>query len=217
MIFITYNTVSAFLCFLAALIFLVKDKDPAWRLLILFLLASCAAEVLGVYMRRVMHTNLAVYNIYLLVECGFTSYFYYHLYNNYKHKLRWLLIWLGAFSVMYITELMLNHFSDFASVSATVMSVVFVLASLLYYFLKLQDDRFEPLLTSAPFWWVSGALFFYFGSTACNLFFDFLKEHDYSGYSRSVRYSVFILLNIILYTCWLFSFICRYRQRKLST
>lgn len=182
--------------------------------MILFLLASFGAEVIGILMRHLFRRNMEVYTVYVLIEGGFTSYFFYHLYNNYPNKLKWLLIWLGFFLAMYITELWLSGFSDFVSVTATVMSVVFVLASLLYYFLKLQDEHFEPLLTSAPFWWVTGALFFYFGSTACNLFFDYLKTNEVTAYSRSVRYVVFVALNIILYTCWSYSFICRYRQRK---
>ena len=40
---------------------------------------------------------------------------------------------------MYLTELSLNHFAAFADVTVTVMSVVFVLAALLYYYLKLRD------------------------------------------------------------------------------
>ncbi|MBD1393346.1 hypothetical protein [Mucilaginibacter glaciei] len=217
MLYITYNTASAFICFLMALVFLFNDKDAAWRLMILFLLASLATEVLGIFMRHAVHSNLGVYNIYVVIECGFTSFFFYHLYGNYSGKLKWLLAWLAFFLVMYIAELLYNNFADFVFISATIMSVVFVLASLLYYFLKMQDDHFEPLLSSGPFWWVSGALFFYFGSTACNLFFDYLKDHDTAIYSRSVRYVVFVALNIVLYTCWSYSFICRYRQQRSSS
>jgi hypothetical protein len=214
MIFFTANTVSELVCFLGALIFLYKDKDPVWRLMILFLMATCVTEFTGVYLRNKHISNLAIYNVYLIIECGFTSYFFYHLYKNYAHKLKWLVVWLVFFGAMYITEMLIIHFNDFAAVSAVVMSVVFVLASLLYYYSKLRDEQFEPLLLSAAFWWVSGALVFYFGSTACNLFFNFLKEYEYSSIGRSTRYIIFIILNILLYSFWLFSFICRYLQRK---
>lgn len=217
MIFITVNTVTELVCFFGALIFLYNDKDPAWRLMILFLLATCVTELTGVYLRKAHVSNLQVYNVYLLIECGFTSYFFYHLYKNYKHKLKWLLIWLCLFSAIYITEMFIIHLKYFASVSAVVMSVVFVLASLLYYYSKLKDEQFEPLLFSAAFWWVSGALVFYFGSTACNLFFNFLTEYEYSSIGRSTRYVIFIILNLLLYSFWLFSFICRYRQRTSSS
>jgi len=86
MAFITINTVSEFVCFLGALIFLYKDKDPAWRLMILFLLITCITELAGLYMRIVMYkANLPVYNTFLLVEGSFTGYFFYQLYGHYQH------------------------------------------------------------------------------------------------------------------------------------
>jgi hypothetical protein len=72
------------------------------------------------------------------------------------------------------------------------MSVVFVLASLYFYYLKLKDEHFEPLMFSAPFWWVSGTLFFYFGSTACNNFLDYLPSMKAITFSRSIRYIILI-------------------------
>lgn len=169
-------------------------------------------------MRSHSISNIKLYNGFLVVECLFISYFFFNLYKDFHYKLRWLIGWLVLFFAMYIAELGYYHFdfNNFTSITATIMSVVFVLASLYYYYCKLEDESYEPLLSSASFWWVSGALFFYFGSTACNLFFDYLAEYEVGRYNKSVRYLIFNILNIILYSCWTFSFICRYRQRKFS-
>ncbi|MBL4675325.1 MAG: hypothetical protein JKY70_03840, partial [Mucilaginibacter sp.] len=184
---------------------------------ILFLLFTLITEFAGIYLRQFLHVrNYSVYNIYLLAECGFTSYFFYRLYRPYQYPVKWLYIWYGIFILIYLTELFRNNFSGFASASASVMSVVFVPASLYFYYRKLKDDHFELLIYSASFWWVNGALFFYFGSTACNIFMDYLASHESIAYNNSIRYIIYIILDIIMYACWSYAFICRYLQRKLS-
>jgi hypothetical protein len=38
-----------------------------------------------------------------------------------------------------------------------------------------------------------------------------------SGVTHSARYIVFTILNTILYSCWSYSFICRYFQRTSTS
>nr|WP_294943265.1 hypothetical protein [uncultured Mucilaginibacter sp.] len=212
---ITLNTAAEFLCFLAALIFLYRDKSAAWRLFMFYLLLTFCTETTGLVMRKVYGMpNLQLYNIFVLAECSFTSIFFYNLLKPYGYSIKWLYGWLATFALMYTAELWFTHFKEFAAFSAAGMSIVFVLACLWFYYLKLTDERYEPLLSSGEFWWVSGALFFYFGSTACNIFFDYLSQNEVSTYNGSIRYIIFNVLNIILYSFWSFSSICRYRQRR---
>ncbi|QXV64315.1 hypothetical protein INP83_14615 [Mucilaginibacter sp. 21P] len=215
--FISVNTASEFICFLVAFVFLWKDKSTTWKMLIAFLLLTCVTEVTGIYMREFLQIrNYPVYNVYLLFECGFTSYFFYHLYRPYNYHIKWLYVWYGIFMLIFLSEMLHNNFKGFTSATASIMSVVFVLASLYFYYLKLRDEKFEPLLYSASFWWVNGALFFYFGSTACNIFMDYLAEYESITYNNSIRYIIYNVLDVIMYACWSYAFICRYRQRKLS-
>ena len=217
--FITVNTCAEFICFLAALIFLFKDKDPAWRLFIPYMLLTCIVETCGIYMRLVAHvSNYQLYNVFLLFECLMMSFTFFNLYKPYGQRKKWLIVWLCCFAAMYITELIIHHVKAFVSVTAAIMSIVFVLASLYFYYLKLNAENFEPLQFSASFWWVSGSLFFYFGSTACNIFFDYLSSSNvavYLGYS--VRSYIYYILDVILYSFWSYAFICRYIQRRSSS
>lgn len=214
---ITINTVVEFVCFLAALIFLIRDKDAAWRLPVAYLLLTFATETFGLVLRKVYGLpNLQVYNVFLVIECLFISYFLYHIFKPYGYTIKWLWSWLGIFAVIYTSEILYHKFDDFVAITAAIMSITFVFACLWFYYLKLIDPKYEPLLSSAQFWWISGSLLFYFGSTACNIFFDYLIQNEYSTYDRSVRYVIFIVLNIVLYSFWSYSFICRYRQRRSS-
>ncbi|WP_143065217.1 hypothetical protein [Mucilaginibacter gossypiicola] len=78
---------------------------------------------------------------------------------------------------------------------------------LIYYYLKLDDDRYENLIYSAGFWWVAGNLFFSFGSTISNLFDDQLYSIEL--YGHHLTYYIFRGLNLILYSTWSYAFYCR--------
>lgn len=213
----TLNTVAECICFLAALLFLYGDNNTAWRLAIVYALLTFATESTGLIMRKVIGVpNLGLYNCFVIVECSFTSYFFYTLFKPYGLQKKWLFGWLGLMAAIYTGELFYTQFKEFVTVTAAVMSIGFVLACFWFYYLKMIDEQYEPLLQSAQFWWVSGALFFYFGSTACNIFFDYLTYNEVSTYDHSIRYIIFNILNVILYSFWSYSFICRYRQRKSS-
>lgn len=95
------------------------------------------------------------------------------------------------------------------------MSVVFVLYCLYYYYLLLKDESFIEIKTHPEFWWVTGVLFYYFGSTMSNIF-DGLFNVKIIGFA-TLRYCIYVLLNLILYSLWVYSFICRMKQRKLQS
>jgi hypothetical protein len=51
--------------------------------------------------------------------------------------------------------------------------------------------------------------FFYFGSVACDLFF-----YQLFLIPNNLRSDIYAILNLLLYSCWSYSFLCRYQQRK---
>jgi hypothetical protein len=215
--YITINTGTEILCFFIGLICIIKDKSTAWRLLLTFQFITCVAELTGIYVRRQHTSNAWVYNVLIVAECGVVSYFFYYLFSPYFKPLKWLLIWIGLFLCVYIYELVfLKQFKYFVDITDSVMSVAFVLASLIYYYLLQKDEAHRALKFSPEFWWVAGTLFFYFGSTVSNIFFQYLAQED-TAFNLTARYIIFNALNILLYSCWSYSFICRYRQRNFTT
>ncbi|OMP77512.1 hypothetical protein [[Flexibacter] sp. ATCC 35208] len=214
-LYFTVNTVAEMICLLIGVFCLAKDKTPIWRYFIIFLLLTCVTELTGIYIREMTNmSNAPLYNVYLLVECGFISYFFYYLFLQYTNKRSTLILWLCIFLAMYVRESQLLHFAKFVNVTASTESVVFVLASLYFYYLILRDEQYVVLNTYAPFWWVNGTLIFYFGSTATNIFNDYLVHDKISLISSSIRYVTFSILNVLLYACWSYAFICRFLQRK---
>jgi hypothetical protein len=194
-------------CCILALICLVKDKNIAWRSMVLFLLIICATELTGASIRRAHHNNSWLYNIYLIFEASFTSFMFGNILGKYFNSKPLVLSGLALLLILYVYEILQHGWLVFNDLTATVMSVIFVVYSFYYYFLLIKDDQYIDLKRSATFWWVAGALFFYFGSTAVNLFFLFLKDVKIHGHN--ITYYIFTALTTILYSCWSYSFICK--------
>lgn len=211
--FITVNTVSEFFCLAISIIFLYGEKDKVWKCFILFLFLTCLIEIAGIYMRKLALPNFMIYNVFLAIECAVLNYFFYHLLKIY-HNLKMLLAaWLGIFMVFYFIELYVTNFSAYVSASSTFMSVELILVSIYYYYRLLKEEKFRQLSKDASFWWVNGTICFYFAGIAFNIFFKYLIP-DKTFVTHSARYIVFSILNVILYSCWSYSFICRYFQRN---
>lgn len=202
-----YIIVFEAICFVIALICLVKDVNWAWRSMVLFLLITCITEITGFRIARTHHYNQWVYNIYLVFEASFTSLMFNNILNKYINSKPIVITGLVLLLLLYVYDIFDHGFFIFNNLTATVMSVIFVIYSFYYYFLLIKDEHYIDLKRTAPFWWVTGALFFYFGSTASNLFYPFLKNVKIGGHN--INYFVFLTLTLILYGCWSYSFICR--------
>lgn len=214
-LYVSINTIAEMICFLIGLLCLFQDKSVLWKSFIAYLFIVCVTETLGIYLRVQHHRNYLVYTIYMFFECLMVSTFFYYMYKRYHHKIKLLYGWMIVFLAFYLAELSGSQFKSFPSYTATFMSVVFVVASLYFYLLIIKDEKFRKLGTYPPFWIVNGILLYYFGSTACNVFYDYLVKNEHGVQATmSVRYIIFNLLNILLYACWSYAFICRYYQRK---
>ncbi|MES2376236.1 MAG: hypothetical protein V4553_06650 [Bacteroidota bacterium] len=194
-------------CFIVAVICLIRDANWVWRSMALFLLITCLTEITGKLLRSGHHSNQWLYNVYLLFEAGFTSLMFNKVLSKYINSKILIIGGAGVFLASYVYDLIGHGFLVFNDITATVMSVVFVIYSFLYFYLLIRDDQYVDLIKSPAFWWVTGALFFYFGSTAVNLFFAFLRDVQVAGHN--ITYFIFSALSAILYACWSYSFICR--------
>lgn len=211
--YFTTITLTELICFLIGFICLFKERNPYWKVFSVYMFITFSVETAGLALQRQHLGNYQIYTGFLVMECLLVSSFFYYLFRKYNHKAQLLYGWLVLVFLAYFSELIFTHFKKFPYYTATLMSVGFVIASLYFYFLILKDEKFQKLGTYPSFWIVNGILFFYFGSTACNLFFDFLFDATAYG-GLPLRYIIFVVLNIFLYGCWSYAFICRFLQRK---
>jgi hypothetical protein len=215
--YLTLNTISELFCLAVSIFCLYREKDKVWKSFILFLLFTCLTELAGIYIRRELRLpNFWVYNIYLVIECAVTNYFLFHLIKTTLDLKKWLTAWFAIFLLFYFIELYVKHFNAYVSASTTFMSVELIVASIYYYYRLLKEENYRKLSKDASFWWVNGTICFYFAGIACNIFFSYLL-FDKTYITKSVSYFLFSLQNVILYSCWSYSFICRYLQRTSSS
>jgi len=207
--YLTFTTSIEILCFFIALICLRKDHDRTWNYFSLFLLITCFAELSGIYLKRNHHSHNAwVYNILMVFEAGFVNMMYLNIFKRTFKARIIILSGIIIFAVLYIIELLKHGFFEYNDLSYTVMSVTLVVYALFYYYQLMSSDDYIRIGYSSEFWWVTGGLFYYFGETACDLFYDKLQA-VYVTPSHTLTYYIYKILNILLYGCWSYSFISR--------
>lgn len=207
--YLTANTLAELICLLFAVFCLRTDKQLIWRSQIIYLLITCLTEFLGIYVSHHKNNNQWVYNIFILFEAGFTYLMFFELLKKHVNCKPIIISGLVIFLVLYLFGIINSGFSVYVYATYVGLSVEFVLLSLYYYYLLLKDDRYVELKFSPAFWWVTGTLFFYFVSTACDLFDEKLYSIMITAFHQHLTYFIFKALNIILYSCWSYSFICK--------
>lgn len=220
--YFTINTSAELLCFVVALICLSKDKSIAWRIMIFFLLVTCIAELTGIYVKRLylsdtvhIHPNAWVYNIFIFAQVTFFSYFFQFLLKKYNYSKPIIFGGLACLIALHIYGIVSQTIFIYDELTNTVLSVLLVLYSLYYFYCLIKDDKHIQIAKSAGFWWVTGILFFYFGTTAYNIFYDQLSSIvNRTGQNSGALKYLHNVFNIILYSCWSYSIICRKWELK---
>lgn len=199
-------------CLIFSCIYLRKPQVGYWRYFIGFMGLICLLEgsawVLVVFFYQ---NNHWIYNLELPLEVCFTMWIFNEFFNSFITSKPWYIAGLVVFSISYFVEIVLHGFMTYAHWTGTLMSLLFVVICGLYFYMLLQSKDYINLARNPPFWAVAGMFMFYFGSTITNLFFDELIE-IYVKQGIQLRYFIFTGLNAILYSCWSYAFLCRYRQ-----
>lgn len=206
------NVIIEVVCLFIASIFLYNDKSLHWKSIIIFMLITCVTEILGIIFRKEPHCNNLIYNIYLVIEVIFTSILFNYLLNIYIASKTFVIPGLVLLAFVYSYEIYKHGIFEFNVLTTTIMSILFIFYSFYYYYLLIKDEQHINLKFYAPFWWVSGTVFFYFGSIVNDLYFTVVDSQHSQIFV--FRHLIFIVLNITLYTFWSYSFICIYLQRK---
>ncbi|MFA6276909.1 MAG: hypothetical protein WC622_09175 [Pedobacter sp.] len=198
-----------------AIILLKKDDLLFSKLTKGYLAIVVIIETIGFSMSKGFHLNNAwLYNIFIVFEAAYISYGLYVALKKLTDKALVICsIPIITFIITYIFEVNNHGFLKFNSLTINVESVLFVIVSLIYFYLLIKCKDPIDLKTNAQFWWVSAVLFYYFGSTIYNLFIYFLYQDFPKSYVILIY--VMLILNLLLYSIWIYSFICNSRQRKL--
>lgn len=202
-------------CLIAALYFLRNDNAMFSRITIAYLVVVCLTEISGLIFTKTVHqSNAWIYNIFIIFEAAYISYGLYVALKSFtKKSLVICIIPMAIFCGTYLFELNKHGFFKFNTLTVNIYSVFFVIISLIYFHLLVKQKNPIILKINPQFWWVTAVLFYYFGSTIYNLFVYFLYQQFPKSYI--VLAYTMLGLNLVLYSIWIYSFICNSRQRKL--
>lgn len=202
-------------CLTASLFFLRNDITKFSCITTVYLVIVCATEIIGLFYVKTFHqSNAWIYNIFIIFEATYISYGLYLALKFLTSKAIIICSFpLIIFCSTYILEIFNHGYLRFQTLAIAIESVLFVFISLIYFYLLIEQKKPINLKIHPQFWWVAGVLFYYFGSTIYNLFIHFLYKDFPKSYTILIY--VMLFLNLLLYSIWIYSFICNSRQRKL--
>jgi hypothetical protein len=206
------------MCFVASVLLIPKNVQPKyWRAFILYLGVTVIVESYTHYLGRIVATpqnNHAIYNAFLLVYMPFHVWVFSKLIALKNIKILCAILLLGLL-FGYAIEWAHQGFGFYFYRTNTAFSGVVVLLCIVYYFSLFMQNEYYDLLKDASFWFVTGCLIFYATNTAVNAFFAELVRVRVKG-QVSLRYIIITILNILMYVCWIKSFLCL-RNKQIYT
>jgi hypothetical protein len=204
---------------LALSIFLLSGKKAGWwRNFIWFLLLTVLVETSAysiVVLSHMKSSNHWLHNLFLPIEVSFIGWVLNKISSSYFNSKLWLMAGLAIFILAYFYESIKSGFLEYSSIANSIASVWIILICCLYYYYLLKEEEYINITTHPSFWIVSGCFLFYFGTTACNLFYFYLESINVQQRSP-VRFYIFEAFNFIMYGSWSYAFLCKYRQMILS-
>lgn len=203
------------ICFIISILYLQKSVTKFWKTSKYYLGIVVIVECICYYKANHHISNHWLYNLLLIFEALYISYMFYNLLKDYINVKLIILCGSTIIVILYIFETFNHSLLKLHDSTITVMSVIFVFYSYLYYYYLVKDENYINILYYPPFWWVAGTMLFYFGSTACNLGFTKLIIINREARTQ-IRNIIFDILNLILYGCWSYSFICKQAIAKLK-
>ncbi|MGE6220010.1 hypothetical protein ACQKCH_09300 [Nubsella zeaxanthinifaciens] len=215
---IPLSVIMEWMCLIASILFIPKKLTQSyWRMFIPYLALVAVVETFSYLVGRVIDIDLNkhyIYNSFLLVWSLF------HLWIFAKiiplKNIKAVCITIGfAIVVCYIVEWAYFDFTFYLYRTDTFIGGIIVLLSVIYYISLFKQDEYHDILKDASFWFVTGCLIFYGTTTSINAFFEELVRIRIKG-QVSLRYIIINIFNVIMYSCWIKSFLCL-RNKKIYT
>jgi len=212
MLFYYINPALELVAFIISFFCLRSSKAGWYKHFIWFLLLVVITENTGFFLYFHFHMlNHWVYNLYLPVEIAFKSWLFYKVCKPYFNCKKIVVASLLIFYSVYVIEGWPHHYLKYNSITNSVFSVWLIVMCLLYFYYFLNDAEFVNIYQHPPFWIVIGLFFFYFVSTASNLFFDYISDLNKKSF-RPFRYIIFLILDFLLYASWSYAFLCKRKE-----
>lgn len=197
------------LCFAIAISLLRSRRAGIWRLFIPYLALIALGDWAGWLMMKRRISNLWLYNISTLLEASFTVILFGWLFSHNRIGRRLTNIGFVAFLCSFCYELVYKGIVSYVTYAQIVLYIWIIILSLAYYHHLLKNEEYVILSAYPEFWFVTGTFLFAMGCIASNLFFNYFHLIQ----NKALYPTILNGLCFILYGCWSYAFICKYRKK----
>jgi hypothetical protein len=198
------SVVSGFLPVLAAL-YNYRNLDKVLKIAALYFLASVASDLVMQLMKNSgQPNNWPVIHIYIALSMLSLGAMYYYAFFNLLFKKTILWVTLLAFVAICIDSIFIEGIWDYPSISNTILNIVMLCFSLIYFYQLLNRQEFVHIEKQALFWINAGVLFYF----SINIFLFMLFKRMLSEHQESF-YIINDITNIIANVLFTIGLLCK--------
>ncbi len=214
---IPYGTITEWVCLFASILLIKTTKPKFWRLFIPYVAAVVFIETYCYFLIRTSPGQVNthwIYNIFLFVYLSFHLFILAKIiqlkFINNLVKIVFIVL-IGCYFWEWYTKGLLNFFAK----TNVLFGTAIIILSIVYYYSLFYQHQIQKIFDEPAFWFVTGCLIFYAGSTAVNLNIERLIELSYAK-QFPFRRVLISSLNVIMYSCWIKSFLCLRKAQTYS-
>lgn len=209
-----FSLLAEWTCFATSILLLRSVVPKYWKLFIPYLALTVALESYSFVANRVLLLKVDtqwMYNLFLLV------YIVFHLYIFCKIIELRAIRNIGIVSLLFLLisygwEWTQKGFLTFFSTTNILFSGLVIVLCLIYFYSLFQQEGYINIFKDAAFWFVTGCLIFYATTVGLFAFFSRIAAPDQTNLVI-LRKIIISILNIIMYGCWIKSFLCLRRAQ----
>ena len=191
---------------LIAALYNYRHLDAVLKLVTLFCLLSIIPDFAGLITAylKIKYNNLPQFHLYDMVATVFFTLIYHR--GFYKSLFKKMTLLLGGTSliVMIVNAIFIEGIWMYPSVSNTVLSVLLIILSLIYFYQLLNLQEFTYIEKQGMFWINSGVLFYF----AINIFL-FMLYNKINPAHRNDYYMMQSVTNIIANLLFSVGLLCK--------
>jgi hypothetical protein len=201
-----YNLITEFLCLLVALYAFKKHPHSFWWLFIPFLAFTFLVELLASYAWT--QNNNWLYNLYVLVQFSFFSFFFYRV-TAHPLLRRLIGVGVGLFFGYALYEYSFRRpFDVFNLLLFTIdcfFTVVFAIFFLLYC---IGENSVSRISFQIPALWITIGVVIFFSITSIVFnAYEFIRSHNWKLWGLYLDNIVPQVLSLIMYSCFAYAFL----------
>ncbi len=211
----TLNGAANILAYTSAItgtVFFYKYKHTFLKYFLVLLWYVALNEILGhfLYKYSILRNNSIIYNIYHIINFSFLFILFRTYVKENTHK-KWIKLFLITYILSFSIAAFFVDYSISIQVIPFIIGAVFIIISILFYFLEILNTNKVLYVSNNLLFWISVGLFLYFvGKIPMRIILNYSYEEEYFNaiiVARSV-------LSIVMNLCFIIGFIWSQKDKQ---